>query len=115
MRISDWSSDVCSSDLTSTTWPASRNRVDRMRRFLALSRSLHGVLDIAMPGFVALLWLGRFPDWRVLAICLGPPLAGYTANYALDDLVGAQDDQNKLNRKSVCSGKNASVRVNIGG
>src|SRR3546814_12853855 len=85
MRISDWSSDVCSSDLTSTTWPASRNRVDRMRRFLALSRSLHGVLDIAMPGFVALLWLGRFPDWRVLAICLGPALAGYTATYALND------------------------------
>jgi 4-hydroxybenzoate polyprenyltransferase len=47
-----------------------------MRRFLALSRSLHGVLDIAMPGFVALLWLGRFPDWRVLAICLGTALAG---------------------------------------
>lgn len=67
-----------------------------MRRFLALSRSLHGVLDIAMPGFVALLWLGRFPDWQVLAICLGTALAGYTAIYALNDLIGVKDDKQKL-------------------
>lgn len=67
-----------------------------MKRFLALSRSLHGVLDIAMPGFVALLWLGRFPDWPVLAICLGTALAGYTAIYALNDLVGVKDDKEKV-------------------
>jgi 4-hydroxybenzoate polyprenyltransferase len=67
-----------------------------MRRFLALSRSLHGVLDIAMPGFVALLWLGHFPPWPVLALCLATALAGYTAIYALNDLIGVKDDQEKV-------------------
>lgn len=67
-----------------------------MQRFLALSRSLHGVLDIAMPGFVALLWLGRFPSWPVLALCLATALAGYTAIYALNDLIGVKDDQQKV-------------------
>ncbi|NMW25291.1 UbiA family prenyltransferase, partial [Rhodanobacter denitrificans] len=67
-----------------------------MRRFLALSRSVHGVLDIAMPGFVALLWLGHFPSWRVLALCLATALAGYTAIYALNDLIGVKDDKEKV-------------------
>lgn len=67
-----------------------------MQRFLALSRSTHGVLDIAMPGFVALLWLGHFPDWKVLAICLCTALAGYTAIYALNDLIGVKDDKEKV-------------------
>lgn len=67
-----------------------------MQRFLALSRSTHGVLDIAMPGFVALLWLGEFPPWRVLLICLVAALAGYTAIYALNDLIGVNDDRAKV-------------------
>lgn len=67
-----------------------------MQRFLALSRSAHGVLDIAMPGFVALLWLGRFPDWPVLALCLLAAVAGYTAIYALNDIMGVRDDEAKV-------------------
>ncbi|MFC7300235.1 UbiA family prenyltransferase [Cognatiluteimonas weifangensis] len=67
-----------------------------LRRFLALSRSTHGVLDIAMPGFAALLWLGHFPPWRVLGLCLLTALAGYTAIYALNDLIGVKDDKEKV-------------------
>lgn len=67
-----------------------------MKRFLALSRSTHGVLDLAMPGFVALLWLGGFPDWQVLGLCLLTGLAGYTAIYALNDLIGVRDDREKV-------------------
>ena len=67
-----------------------------MRRFLALSRSTHGVLDIAMPGFAALLWLGHFPTWQVLGVCLVTALAGYTAIYALNDLIGVKDDKEKV-------------------
>ncbi len=67
-----------------------------MRRFLALSRSMHGLLDLAMPGFVALLWLGDFPPWRVLALCLLTGAAGYTAIYALNDLAGFKDDRQKM-------------------
>lgn len=67
-----------------------------MQRFLALSRSTHGVLDIAMPGFVALLWLGHFPSWPVLVLCLLAAVAGYTAIYALNDIMGVHDDAEKV-------------------
>ena len=67
-----------------------------MHKFLALSRSTHGVLDIAMPGFAALLWLGAFPSLPVLGVALLTALAGYTAIYALNDLVGVQVDREKF-------------------
>lgn len=67
-----------------------------LRRFLALSRSAHGLLDIAMPGFVALLWLGHFPSWPVVALCLGAAVAGYTAIYALNDIMGVAADKGKV-------------------
>lgn len=66
-----------------------------MKRFFALSRTTHGVLDIAMPGFVALLWLGDFPEWRVIALSLFTAFAAYTAIYALNDLAGLKVDQEK--------------------
>ncbi len=67
-----------------------------MRKFLALSRSTHGVLDIAMPGFAALLWLGHFPSWPVLLVALVTALAGYTALYALNDIIGMKVDREKF-------------------
>ncbi|TAN28082.1 MAG: ubiquinone biosynthesis protein UbiA [Castellaniella sp.] len=67
-----------------------------MRRFLALSRMTHALLDIAMPGFAALLWLGRFPDWHILLVSLLTVLAGYTAIYALNDLMGLRADREKF-------------------
>ncbi len=67
-----------------------------MRRFLTLSRSKHGMVDAAMPGFVALLWLGHFPSWQVLLLCLLTASAGYTAIYALNDLVGVSPDRQKF-------------------
>lgn len=67
-----------------------------MRAFLALSRSTHGVLDIAMPGFAALLWLGHFPTWQVLVVALIAALAGYTALYALNDIIGVRVDREKF-------------------
>jgi 4-hydroxybenzoate polyprenyltransferase len=67
-----------------------------MKRFLALSRTTHAVLDIANPGFCALLWLGRFPDWRVMLGALVTVFAAYTAIYALNDLVGISGDREKF-------------------
>ena len=75
-----------------------------MRRFLALSRSKHGIVDAAMPGFVALLWLGHFPSWRVLGLSLLTALAGYTAIYALNDLVGVKADREKFAGAGINSG-----------
>ena len=78
-----------------------------MRKFLALSRSTHGVLDIAMPGFAALLWLGHFPRWPVLLVALLTALAGYTALYALNDIIGVKVDRAKF----AGSGPNAGYSV----
>jgi 4-hydroxybenzoate polyprenyltransferase len=67
-----------------------------MKRFFALSRTKHGVLDLATPGFVALLWLGRFPQWQVFLLSLFTAFAGYTAIYALNDLAGIAVDREKF-------------------
>ena len=60
-----------------------------------------------MPGFVALLWLGQFPPWRVLLLSLITAVAGYTAIYALNDLVGIKVDREKF----VVSGMNQGYSV----
>ena len=67
-----------------------------MKRFFALSRTTHGVLDLAMPGFVALLWLGEFPTIATIALSIFTAFAGYTAIYALNDLVGIAVDKEKF-------------------
>jgi 4-hydroxybenzoate polyprenyltransferase len=67
-----------------------------MKRFFALSRTTHGILDIATPAFCALLWLGRFPSWQITLLSLVTAFAGYTAIYALNDLVGVRGDREKI-------------------
>lgn len=67
-----------------------------MKRFFALSRTTHGVLDLAMPGFVALLWLGAFPPVGAIALSIFTAFAAYTAIYALNDLVGIAVDREKF-------------------
>ena len=67
-----------------------------MKRFFVLSRTTHGLLDMAAPAFCALLWVGRLPPWQTvfLSVCTG--FAGYTAIYALNDLMGARFDREKF-------------------
>ena len=67
-----------------------------MKRFLALSRVSHGILDIATPGFCALLWLGHFPQGGVLGLSILTAFAAYTAIYALNDLIGYVVDREKF-------------------
>jgi 4-hydroxybenzoate polyprenyltransferase len=67
-----------------------------MNRFFALSRTSHGILDLATPAFCALLWLGAFPDWTVILLSIFTAFAGYTAIYALNDLVGMAVDKEKF-------------------
>ncbi len=67
-----------------------------MKRFFALSRTTHGVLDIANPAFCALLWLGGFPRWQIILLSLFTAFAAYTAIYALNDLVGMVGDREKF-------------------
>jgi 4-hydroxybenzoate polyprenyltransferase len=67
-----------------------------MKRFLALSRTSHGILELGAPGFVAILWLGEFPHWQTILLSLFTAFAAYTAIYALNDLVGVSVDREKF-------------------
>lgn len=67
----------------------------RLKLFWALSRTPHGLLDMCTPVFAALLWLGGFPALPVVVIGLITAFAGYTAVYALNDVVDYQVDREK--------------------
>ncbi|HUI87264.1 MAG TPA: UbiA family prenyltransferase [Anaerolineales bacterium] len=67
-----------------------------MKKFFALSRTTHGILDLAAPGFCAVLWLGHFPPWQTIVLSLFTAFAAYTATYALNDLVGTATDKEKF-------------------
>ncbi len=71
------------------------NRIEQIKLFLALSRTPHGLLDMATPAFSAILYLGGFPDLHVVVIGLLTAFAGYTAVYALNDIVDYRTDKAK--------------------
>jgi len=68
----------------------------RLKLFLALSRTPHGIIDIATPALAALLCLGRFPSPVTTLVGLVTVFAGYTAVYALNDLVDYRTDSEKV-------------------
>jgi 4-hydroxybenzoate polyprenyltransferase len=75
-----------------------------MKRFFALSRTSHGVLDLAAPAFCALLWGGRFPAWNVILLSIFTAFAAYTAIYALNDLIGMAVDKEKFSKNQLNAG-----------
>lgn len=68
----------------------------KINLFWALSRTPHGILDMATPALGALLWLGRFPSLEVILIGLITTFAGYTTVYALNDVIDYRVDKEKL-------------------
>jgi 4-hydroxybenzoate polyprenyltransferase len=73
----------------------SSDRLEQLKRFLALSRTPHGLLDMATPAFAVLLYLGGFPPVHVVVIGLLTAFAGYTAVYALNDIIDFRTDMAK--------------------
>lgn len=67
--------------------------ISRLNLFLALSRTTHLLLDIATPGLAALLCLGALPPIKVLALGLVTAFSGYTAVYALNDIIDRRVDR----------------------
>ncbi len=63
---------------------------------MALSRTPHGLLDMATPALGALIWLGAFPPLRIIILGLITAFAGYTAVYALNDVIGYRTDKEKI-------------------
>src|SRR3546814_13757599 len=99
MRISDWSSDVCSSDLQG----------GRRGAFAILDLETGRALQLAEPAFLA----GDAPAHRHdRDIDVGRVGRG---KLDLDDGVGALQRHDEADRKSVVSGKSVSVRVDLGG
>lgn len=75
---------------------AGRTGVYRLNLFLALSRMPHLLPDLASPGLAAVLYLHAFPPAEVLWIGLITAFAGYTAVYALNDVVDYHVDRELL-------------------
>ncbi len=75
------------------------NAIYRLKLYLALSRTPHGILDMATPAFAVLLYLGDLPPLRVAVIGLITAFAGYTAIYALNDVVDFRSDREKCGYK----------------
>jgi len=65
----------------------------RIKLFLALSRTTHGLLDMSTPALGAMLWLGTIPPPAVIILGLLTAFAGYTAVYALNDVVDYRVDK----------------------
>ncbi|MCE5335404.1 MAG: UbiA family prenyltransferase [Desulfobacteraceae bacterium] len=63
---------------------------------MALSRTPHGMLDMAAPALAALLWLGSVPTLSVIVLGSLTAFAGYTAVYALNDVVDFKTDRKKI-------------------
>src|SRR3546814_12466045 len=105
MRISDWSSDVCSSDLVGEIIAVMmrHRKADRLARFIAAGegalRILHRQRDVAadeMPARVAQQRAGQQPAPR-------------------QHLETVADAQHIRDPESVVAGKRVSVRVTLGG
>ncbi len=79
---------------------------DRLKLYLALSRTPHGIIDMAAPALAALLCLGQFPPIQVTLVGIITVFAGYTAVYALNDLVDLRTDRQKVDIGGYSDGEN---------
>jgi 4-hydroxybenzoate polyprenyltransferase len=74
----------------------------RLNFFLALSRTPHGLIDMATPVFAALIWLGHIPSFPVVFLGLLTTFAAYTAVYALNDVVDYRQDRQAVQQGGTC-------------
>src|SRR3546814_18654772 len=114
MRISDWSSDVCSSDLRALSVEG-RMTVCNMAIEAGARSGMVAVDDKTIEYFrgrpyapVGVLWDQAVKHWRHLHT---DPGAAFAPIVAID----ARPVAPQVDRKSVVEGKRGSVRVNIGG
>ncbi|MEE9613005.1 MAG: hypothetical protein V3W19_17250, partial [Desulfatiglandales bacterium] len=82
--------------MSATSVQSHYSGLSRLKLFLALSRTPHGLLDMATPALGALIWLGAFPPLRIIILGLITAFAGYTAVYALNDVIGHRTDKEKI-------------------
>jgi len=68
----------------------------KLTLFWALSRTPHAIVDLATPALAALLCLGYFPPIHITLLGILTMFAGYTAVYALNDMVDFRNDKKKV-------------------
>ncbi len=76
-----------------------------LKLLFALSRTPHGLIDMAAPALAALLCLGHFPAFPVVIVGIITVFAGYTAVYALNDVIDYQTDKQKVCIGGYCDGE----------
>lgn len=76
--------------------PASGGTGARARKFIGLSRMTHSVLDVAHPAAGAILVLGAAPRLSTAILGLVSAFAGFTAVFALNDVIDAKVDAEKM-------------------
>lgn len=81
--------------MTSTAGCTAIAGIQRLKLFFALSRTPHGLIDMTTPLLGALMWLGTLPPFATVLVGLMTAFAGYTAVYALNDLVDYRHDRRK--------------------
>lgn len=74
----------------------------RLKLFLALSRTPHGLIDMSTPVFAALICMGRMPSFSVVFLGLLTTFSAYTAVYALNDIVDYQQDRQAAQNNGAC-------------
>lgn len=73
-----------------------RGFIVKAKYLFGLSRTPHALLDMTAPALVALTWLGTFPPYYVILLGLLTVFSGYTAVYALNDLMDYGWDREKV-------------------
>ena len=73
---------------------------ERLRTYFGFSRMHHSVLDVAHPCVGALVALGSFPPPLPLLIGLVSASAGFTAIFALNDLMDWRIDRERMQKQS---------------
>jgi 4-hydroxybenzoate polyprenyltransferase len=81
---------------TSRAVAASVPFLENLKLFMALSRTPHAMIDMATPALGALVWLGDLPPLEVILVGLATVFSGYTAVYALNDLIDCNADRAKV-------------------
>src|SRR3546814_14851490 len=109
MRIRDWSSDVCSSDLKVPPIKASSNRIEHENRRLVFLRHARLHLHADPNVFGSHAFDPAHQPWPFVEV-YQRDMIGRGRRFAADD-----GDRIDGDRKSVVEGKSVAVRVGLGG
>lgn len=82
--------------MSTTPLSTLRASIKPLNPFFALSRTPHGIIDMSFPALAALLCLGHFPPLSVVLLGLFTVFSGYTAVYAINDVIDYRSDKIKV-------------------